>query len=691
MTVTGKKPGRRYSWEQQQEDRSEGQLKDRFAALGWPCDRLGRDLGEDLNVRIYDEGASTGLTFLVQLKSTVHSGALKRKRSAALAYPLEVKDLLHWEVSATLVVLVVWDVEKQTGWWRPIPEIIKDLDATTKGWRKQKTVAVSVPLANGTDNTGITRLRYTVADHNVPIASKSQKMSFSLMFDDSEAGKIAFRDLKHAVEMDEPLLLKDEFAPKIKFPDWYRRLYGLAPVVQLDSFEQGRALPTKKTLSVRIEVDSSEGHAEYPYIALRPLVQGTRRLVLANEHQSLPLVFKFDLDLHEESASFGFSGKRSGRRLYEARDAAVFLLAAAAPGAIIRVTDVRSGRLISSFPAPRSVVKYDLAEMRQWRDTLDKLLYIQQKIADIGAFQMKDIRRFSPDEVSLISSLFEICRSGRIETTMSISFKIPPGFEDRGPLVIAHRGRAVSLFGLKIPLGDMRVTALDKASVADAIQKARLKANASGKHALVSLKDLPILQEYVAWLPDKLPWAAMYEALDRLTEVAGQHEGYFTRADSRAAGATDAVFEALLSEHKIEKVASDVFHLNHFANSDHEQLIALWLQTDRRGVLSHDTALFLHEISDVFPRRRHITVPPGWDPGDRKLDDKVVLHHAEIGKDEIRWLGPVPYTAPLRTLRDCIASHLSPDLIEQAIANGLRRGMITEADLPSLDVHQGAA
>jgi hypothetical protein len=50
----------------------------------------------------------------------------------------------------------------------------------------------------------------------------------------------------------------------------------------------------------------------------------------------------------------------------------------------------------------------------------------------------------------------------------------------------------------------------------------------------------------------------------------------------------------------------------------------------------------------------------------------------------------VPYTAPLRTLRDCIASHLSPDLIEQAITDGLRRGMLMEADLPP-DVRRGAA
>jgi hypothetical protein len=690
MTATGTKPSRRYSREQQQEDRSEGQLKDRFAELGWPCDRLGRDLGEDLNVRIYDDGASTGLSFLVQLKSSADAERFKRKKSPALGYRLEVKDLLHWKVSTTLVVLVVWDVEKRAGWWRPIPEIVKELDETNKGWRKKKTVAVSVPLANGTDKAGLTKLRWQIADHNLPIVPKPRRTKFSLVFDKTDEGIAAFRDFKRAVEMDERLILEGKFAPKIKYPEWYRRLYGHAPVIQLNKFEKGRSLLSKETIALRIDVDSSEGHAEYPYVELRPVVQGRKRLVLTNEHQSLPLVFRFEFDLYEENLAFSFKKERSGRTVYEARDAAMFLVAAATPGAMIRVTTHRNGQFLPSFPAPRSSTDHDLQSMRRWRDILDKLCHIQQRIADVGVFQLEDILKFSPAEVSRIDSLFEICRSGRIETTMSISFEIPPGMDGPSVFTVIHRGRSVRLLNLSIPLGDMRVTVLDSAHAANAVRAAKSEANATGKPAMVTLENLRIVQEYPAWLPGKLPWVAMYEALERLAEVTNQNDGYLTRADTRAAGATDAVFDALVSEHKIEQVAPNVFRLTHFPRSDHEDLIALWLQTDRQGVISHDTALLLHELSDILPRRRHITVPPGWDPGDRKLDANVVLHHAEVGPDEIRWLGPVPYTAPLRTLRDCIASHVSPDLIEQAIADGLARGMFTEAELPP-ETRRGAA
>lgn len=691
MTVTGRKPGRRYSREQQQEDRSAVQLEARCNELGWLCDRVGRDLGEDLNVRIYDEGASSGLNFHVQLKSTANSAALKRKRSADLAYKLEVKDLLHWEVSVTLVVLMVWDVEKQTGWWRPILDIIKDLDTTAKGWRKQKTIAVSVPLANGTDEAGMTRLRQTVADHNLPLVPKPD-MKFSLAFANTEEGMAALHAFEQALDMGEPVKFEQGFIPVIEYPSWHKRLYGSAGPGDLIKVE---IRPTSHTSAkaVRVEIASSEGPAAISYVELRPVVQGRKRRVLSNEHQKLPIVFSFVFEA--DGSRFQFRQVGQGHSLYEAREAAGFMLAGAAPGSVIRVISLEDGKTIASFASARGAVNYDPAEMRRWRDVLDKIGFIQQRVAGCGAVSMEELGQVTTANVDDIECLFKILREGKVEVVKSLSHEVAPS-EERLPDVrcsirFDFKESRFKLLGLDIPLGDVRATVVDPDSVMAVLRSAQARADATGKAVPVQFEDLHIIEEYLDWLPGHLPWAAMYEALDHLAEIACPHDGYFTRADARAAGAGDAVFDALLAEHKIEPTAAGVYHLVNFPHSDHEQLIALWLHTDRRGIISHDTALFLHEISDVLPRRRHITVPPGWDPGDRKFDGRVVLHHAEVGEDEVCWLGPVPYTAPLRTLRDCIASHLSPDLIEQAIADGLRLGMFTEADLLPLDVHQGAA
>ncbi len=692
MTVTGRKPGRRYSREQQQEDRSADQLKLRFNELGWLCDRPDRDLGEDLNVRIYDEGASSGLNFLVQLKSTTNSASLTRKRSADLAYKLDVKDLLHWEVSVTLVVLVIWDVEKQTGWWRPIPEIIKDLDATMNEWRRQKTVAASVPLLNGTDDAGMRRLRYLIAKHSLPLVPKPD-MNVALTFANTEEGLAAYRMFEQALDVGEPVTFEHGFVPAIEFPSWHKRIYGPAGLGEAVKLEIKPAPLEKVAKAVRIEVASPEGHASIAYVELRPVIQGRKRRDLSNEHQKLPIVFSFIFDA--EHAQFNFRQVSQGTSLYAATEAAGFMLASAAPSSAIRIISLEDGEVLASFTMARGIVNYDLAEMRRWRDVLDKLVFIQQRVAGCGAVSMEALEKIEPADIEAIEFLFQILREGKVDAARSLSFNLTPSEErmPEGPGVIQihFKETRAKVLGLDVPLGAVRASIVDSDRYVSVVRAAQTESNATGKAVPVRLEDMHVIEEYLDWLPGRLPWATMYEALDHLAAAVGQRDGYFTRADARAAGAGDAVFDALLAEHKIEPIADDVYHLVQFPHADHEQFIALWLQTERRGVLSHDTALFLHELSDVLPRRRHITVPPAWDPGERQLDANVVLHHGEVSEDEIRWLGPVPYTAPLRTLRDCIASHLSPDLIEQAIADGLRLGIFSEADLLPLGVGQGAA
>ena len=425
MTVTGRKPGGRYSLEQRQEDRSEGQLKERFAELGWPCDRLGRDLGEDLNVRIYDDGASSGLTFLVQLKSTADSGGLKRKRSPTLAYDLEVKDLLHWEVSTTLVVLVVWDVKLRTGWWRPIKEIMKDLDATTTAWRDHTTAAVSVPLTNGTDDAGLVSLRRAIANHSLPLVPKPD-MEFSLVFAQTEEGKAVLKEFERALDMGEAVTFEKGFIPEVEYPSWHTRIYGPARSGRLVKLEI-RPTPQETTNAVRVEVDSAEGPAAIPYVELRSTVRGRKRGVLSNEHQNSPMVFSFLLE--PDGARFAFTQARTGNSLYEAREAAGFMLATAAPDSVIRVVSLRDGKVLLTVSSARATVNRDLVEMREWRDVLDKLIFIQQRVAGNGAISMDALEKITTEDIVAVQCLFQILREGRVEVTKPVAFKVVPSQE----------------------------------------------------------------------------------------------------------------------------------------------------------------------------------------------------------------------------------------------------------------------
>jgi hypothetical protein len=61
----------------------------------------------------------------------------------------------------------------------------------------------------------------------------------------------------------------------------------------------------------------------------------------------------------------------------------------------------------------------------------------------------------------------------------------------------------------------------------------------------------------------------------------------------------------------------------------------------------------------------------------------VVLHHSDVDEADRGWFDAVPVTAPLRTLADCSAASLSPDLLEQAVRDALSRGLVTTAELAS--------
>src|SRR5690606_1649044 len=102
-------------------------------------------------------------------------------------------------------------------------------------------------------------------------------------------------------------------------------------------------------------------------------------------------------------------------------------------------------------------------------------------------------------------------------------------------------------------------------------------------------------------------------------------------------------------------------------------------------VFSHQTALALHDLSDVLPAQVHLTLPETWRTRRLRVPDGVVLHYADVAESERRWFGPVPATAPLRTLEDCAAEHLPPELLRGAALDALARGLVARRELAAVE------
>ena len=178
---------------------------------------------------------------------------------------------------------------------------------------------------------------------------------------------------------------------------------------------------------------------------------------------------------------------------------------------------------------------------------------------------------------------------------------------------------------------------------------------------------------------------------DDLYDQAASQDGLFSTSQSAAVGYSPQLLQKHLHAGRIQRVRRGIYRLVHFPPGEHEDLAAVWLWSERAGVFSHETALSLHGLSDALPGRVHLMVPPGWKQRRLRVPVGVELEFGPLADDDRAWVGPVPVTTVKRTLADCVAAHVAPDLVEQALAQAAERGLVRKADVSALGRLQRAA
>ena len=166
---------------------------------------------------------------------------------------------------------------------------------------------------------------------------------------------------------------------------------------------------------------------------------------------------------------------------------------------------------------------------------------------------------------------------------------------------------------------------------------------------------------------------------DRLFEVADRQAGYFTARQAREAG-----YDYRLQHYHRERgnwipVGHGLYRLRQYPDVEDEELVRLSLWSRDRGgrpqaVVSHETALRLHGLTDLMPDRIHLSVPKGF----RKEPPKgVVLHKVRLEDGDVEDRRGYRITTPLRTILDIARStRVSPEHLEAAVAEALERGLV---------------
>lgn len=179
-------------------------------------------------------------------------------------------------------------------------------------------------------------------------------------------------------------------------------------------------------------------------------------------------------------------------------------------------------------------------------------------------------------------------------------------------------------------------------------------------------------------------------AYNLIADVAADQHGYVTQRDARQVGVASATLARMAERGAVERISQGVYRVPVIPSGPLDQYMeaTLWPR-GVRGVLSHQTALELHRLSDVNPPRIHLTVPRRHRI-QREVPRLYVIYREDLAEDEVTEHEGITIVTPMRAVRECHALGIGPALIAQAIADGRRVGLFTASQAAQLGAETGA-
>ncbi|HYB22191.1 MAG TPA: type IV toxin-antitoxin system AbiEi family antitoxin domain-containing protein [Solirubrobacteraceae bacterium] len=167
-----------------------------------------------------------------------------------------------------------------------------------------------------------------------------------------------------------------------------------------------------------------------------------------------------------------------------------------------------------------------------------------------------------------------------------------------------------------------------------------------------------------------------------LHRVAYAQDGYFTVRQAREHGFSPQLLAHHVRSGRYERTRRGLYRLRDYPGSSHEEVRAAWLAVGPdRAVISHESALELHGLSDVLPNTTHLLVSRA----DRGLNSPpgTTLHTTKtgIGRSEVVTREGMRVTTPARSIIDAAAAGTAPEQIEIAARQALEQGLVTRRSL----------
>jgi len=169
-----------------------------------------------------------------------------------------------------------------------------------------------------------------------------------------------------------------------------------------------------------------------------------------------------------------------------------------------------------------------------------------------------------------------------------------------------------------------------------------------------------------------------------LAAVAAGQYGFITQEEATRLGFKRMTLVRMAERGQLERRSHGVYRVPLIPESalDAYMEATLWPR-GAPGVLSHETALALYELSDVDPDKIHITVPKHHRIR-RAIPAEYRIHHEDLAPGDIASHEGIATVPPAVAIRQCHTAHLGPALLAQAVDQGERNGRLTRRQADEL-------
>jgi len=175
--------------------------------------------------------------------------------------------------------------------------------------------------------------------------------------------------------------------------------------------------------------------------------------------------------------------------------------------------------------------------------------------------------------------------------------------------------------------------------------------------------------------------------------VSGWRRGIFTAEDARRSGYSTQLITHHVKAGNFVRLSRGVYRLSLFPSDHLDGLVSALVRVDpENAIVSHQSALQLHELGEVAPTAHEFTLPRGKRYlGSLSRHPRGVKIHttAHLDPHDVVKVGGIRVTSPARSIVDAGNAGMDLKLVRSAVFEALRKLRTSQSQL--LDVAEKSA